>query len=116
MTLVTSGNDDIVEQIKKQLNKLIDVVKLQDLSEGEHIEREMMLIKLKAAPPGPRGAQAADRDLPRQDHRRHRHQLRRRTDRRVEEARRLHPGGARGADHRGGPLRAPPASPAATRG
>jgi acetolactate synthase-1/3 small subunit len=51
MTLVTSGNDDIVEQIKKQLNKLIDVVKLQDLSEGEHIEREMMLIKLKAARP-----------------------------------------------------------------
>jgi acetolactate synthase-1/3 small subunit len=49
MTLVTRGNDDIVEQIKKQLNKLIDVVKLQDLSEGEHIEREMMLIKLKAA-------------------------------------------------------------------
>ena len=49
MTLVTSGNDDIVEQIKKQLNKLIDVVKLQDLSEGEHIEREMMLIKLRAA-------------------------------------------------------------------
>jgi acetolactate synthase-1/3 small subunit len=51
MTLVTRGNDDIVEQIKKQLNKLIDVVKLQDLSEGEHIEREMMLIKLKAAGP-----------------------------------------------------------------
>jgi acetolactate synthase-1/3 small subunit len=49
MTLVTNGNDDIVEQIKKQLNKLIDVVKLQDLAEGEHIEREMMLIKLKAA-------------------------------------------------------------------
>jgi acetolactate synthase-1/3 small subunit len=49
MTLVTNGNEDIVEQIKKQLNKLIDVVKLQDLAEGEHIEREMMLIKLKAA-------------------------------------------------------------------
>ncbi|MCF7983837.1 MAG: acetolactate synthase small subunit [Thiohalocapsa sp.] len=49
MTLVTSGNDDIVEQIKKQLNKLIDVVKLLDLSDGPHIEREMMLIKLKAA-------------------------------------------------------------------
>jgi acetolactate synthase-1/3 small subunit len=49
MTLVTSGNEDIVEQIKKQLNKLIDVVKLQDLAEGEHIEREMMLIKLRAA-------------------------------------------------------------------
>jgi len=49
MTLVTAGNDDIVEQIKKQLNKLIDVVKLLDLSEGEHIESEMMLIKLRAA-------------------------------------------------------------------
>jgi acetolactate synthase-1/3 small subunit len=49
MTLVTSGNDDIVEQIKKQLNKLIDVIKLQDLAQGEHVEREMMLIKLKAA-------------------------------------------------------------------
>lgn len=51
MTLVTSGNDDIVEQIKKQLNKLIDVVKLADLSDGEHIEREMMLIKVRAAGP-----------------------------------------------------------------
>ncbi len=48
LTLVTCGNDDIVEQIKKQLNKLIDVVKLADLSEGPHIEREMMLIKLRA--------------------------------------------------------------------
>ncbi|MBK1648251.1 acetolactate synthase small subunit [Rhabdochromatium marinum] len=48
MTLVTSGNDDIVEQIKKQLNKLIDVVKLLDLSEGPHIERELMMIKLRA--------------------------------------------------------------------
>ena len=54
MTLVTSGNDDIVEQIKKQLNKLIDVVKLQDLAEGDHIEREMMLIKVKAAGPADR--------------------------------------------------------------
>lgn len=49
MTLVTSGNEDIVEQIKKQLNKLIDVVKLADLTDGQHIEREMMLIKLQAA-------------------------------------------------------------------
>lgn len=49
MTLVTRGNDEIVEQIKKQLNKLIDVVKLLDLSDGPHIEREMMLIKLQAA-------------------------------------------------------------------
>lgn len=49
MTLVTRGSDDIVEQITKQLNKLVDVVKLVDLScEGAHIEREMMLVKLRA--------------------------------------------------------------------
>jgi acetolactate synthase-1/3 small subunit len=49
MTIVTVGTDRIIEQIVKQLNKLIDVVKLMDLSEGPHIEREMMLIKVKAA-------------------------------------------------------------------
>lgn len=48
MTLVTTGNDEIVEQIKKQLNKLIDTVKLVDLSEGDHIEREMMMVKVRA--------------------------------------------------------------------
>ena len=49
MTLVTRGSNDIVEQITKQLNKLIDVVKLVDLScEGAHIEREMMMVKVRA--------------------------------------------------------------------
>jgi len=48
MTLVTSGSDEIIEQITKQLNKLVDVVKLSDLSEGPHIERELMLIKVNA--------------------------------------------------------------------
>lgn len=48
MTLVTRGTEAIIEQITKQLNKLIDVVKLLDLTEGPHIEREMMLIKVKA--------------------------------------------------------------------
>lgn len=48
MTLVTTGSDDIIEQITKQLNKLVDVVKLIDLSEGRHIERELMLIKVRA--------------------------------------------------------------------
>jgi acetolactate synthase I/III small subunit len=47
MTIVTSGSDDIIEQITKQLNKLIDVVKVIDLSEGEHIERELMLVKVR---------------------------------------------------------------------
>lgn len=48
MTLVTSGDENIIEQITKQLNKLIEVVKLLDLSEGPHVEREMMLIKVRA--------------------------------------------------------------------
>ena len=48
LTLVTRGNEQIVEQIVKQLNKLIDVVKLIDLSETDAIERELMLIKTKA--------------------------------------------------------------------
>ena len=48
LTLVTRGSDDIIEQITKQLNKLIDVVKLLDLTEGAHIERELMMIKVKA--------------------------------------------------------------------
>ncbi len=48
MTLVTRGSDEVIEQITKQLNKLVDVVKLIDLTEGAHIEREMLLIKLKA--------------------------------------------------------------------
>jgi acetolactate synthase-1/3 small subunit len=48
MTLVTSGSEDVIEQIKKQLNKLVDTVKLQDLSDGPHIEREMLMIKVQA--------------------------------------------------------------------
>ena len=48
LTVTTVGDDRVVEQITKQLNKLIDVVKVVDLTEGEHIERELMMIKLKA--------------------------------------------------------------------
>ncbi len=50
MTLVTRGNDNIIEQITKQLNKLVDVVKLIDLAEAPHIERELMLVKIKTPP------------------------------------------------------------------
>ena len=49
MTIVTTGSDEIVEQITKQLNKLVDVVKVVDLTEGKHIERELMLVKVRAA-------------------------------------------------------------------
>jgi acetolactate synthase I/III small subunit len=48
MTVVTSGSDEIIEQITKQLNKLIDVVKLVNLSESTHIERELMMVKCRA--------------------------------------------------------------------
>ncbi|MDD3883402.1 MAG: acetolactate synthase small subunit [Gallionella sp.] len=48
MTIVTSGSDAVIEQINKQLNKLVDVIAVLDLSEGDHLERELMLIKLKA--------------------------------------------------------------------
>jgi acetolactate synthase-1/3 small subunit len=46
MTIVTSGDDNIIEQITKQLNKLIDVIKVTDLTEFDHVEREMVLIKV----------------------------------------------------------------------
>jgi acetolactate synthase-1/3 small subunit len=49
MTLVTRGSEEIIEQITKQLNKLIDVVKLIDLAESSHIERELMLLKIKTS-------------------------------------------------------------------
>jgi len=48
LTVTTVGDDRVIEQITKHLNKLIDVVKLVDLTEGNHIERELMLVKVKA--------------------------------------------------------------------
>lgn len=55
LTVTTLGDDRKIEQITKQLNKLIEVIKVVDLTEGEHIERELMLIKIKAV-----GAQRAE--------------------------------------------------------
>lgn len=49
LTIVTTGSDEIIEQITKQLNKLVDVVKVVDLSESAYIERELMLIKVRAS-------------------------------------------------------------------
>jgi acetolactate synthase-1/3 small subunit len=48
MTIVSIGSDEIIEQITKQLNKLVDVVKVIELSEAAHIERELMLVKVRA--------------------------------------------------------------------
>ncbi len=50
MTLVTRGSEAVIEQINKQLNKLIDVVKLVDLVDGAHVEREILLLKVKVTP------------------------------------------------------------------
>ena len=55
LTLTTIGDDHKIEQITKHLNRLIDVVKLVDLTEGAHIERELMLVKVRAT-----GAQRAE--------------------------------------------------------
>ena len=49
MTIVTTGSDEIIEQITKHLNRLIEVVKVVDLTEGNHIERELMLVKVRAS-------------------------------------------------------------------
>ena len=49
MTIVTRGNNKKIEQISKQLNKLVDIIKVIDLTEESHIDRELMLIKMNAA-------------------------------------------------------------------
>ncbi len=48
MTIVTAGSDDVLEQITKHLNRLIEVVKVNDLTDGAHIERELMMMKVRA--------------------------------------------------------------------
>lgn len=55
LTISTLGDDEKIEQITKHLNKLVDVIKLVSLTEGEHVERELMLVKVKAS-----GAQRAE--------------------------------------------------------
>ena len=48
MTIVTSGSDDVIEQITKHLNRLVEVVKVVDLTEGAYIDRELMMVKVRA--------------------------------------------------------------------
>jgi acetolactate synthase I/III small subunit len=50
LTLVTTGSDQVIQQIANQLNKLVDVVNVLDMTGGEHLERELVLLKLKVAP------------------------------------------------------------------
>ena len=50
ITLVTKGSESVIQQIANQLNKLIDVVSVEDMTGGEHLERELVLLKLKVRP------------------------------------------------------------------
>jgi len=50
MTIVVDGDDQVIEQVVKQLEKLVDVVDVRDISETEHVDRELVLIKVKAEP------------------------------------------------------------------
>lgn len=50
ITLVTVGSDDVIGQINAQLNKLVDVVAVEDLTSGDHLARELLLLKLQIPP------------------------------------------------------------------
>jgi acetolactate synthase I/III small subunit len=50
LTLVSSGADQVIQQIVNQLNKLVDVVSVNDMTSGEHLERELVLVKMKISP------------------------------------------------------------------
>jgi acetolactate synthase-1/3 small subunit len=54
MTIVTHGDDAIIDQIRKQLEKVIDIIKVQDITHEDHVERDLLLVKVNA-PPGKRG-------------------------------------------------------------
>jgi acetolactate synthase small subunit len=71
MTIVTTGSDEVIEQITKHLNRLIEVVKVVDLTEGSFIERELMLIKVRAVGKDRRRDEAHGGHLPRAHSRRH---------------------------------------------
>ncbi|HTP39063.1 MAG TPA: acetolactate synthase small subunit [Steroidobacteraceae bacterium] len=50
LTLVTAGSEAVIQQIANQLKKLVDVVRVEDMTRGEHIERELVLVKLRLGP------------------------------------------------------------------
>ena len=55
MTFVVAGDDSVLEQVRKQLEKLVTVVRVFDISSTDFVERDLMLLKVKAQPGGPRG-------------------------------------------------------------
>ena len=98
MTIVTVGSDDVVEQITKQLNKLVEVVKVIDLTDGNHIERELMLVKVRAAGKDREEMKRPRGHFPRQHSRRDRQELHHRAHRNRIQARRFSAGDGAGRD------------------
>ena len=80
MTLVVRGDEFVLEQVIKQLHKLIDVIKVTDLTQENHVERELVLMRVNAEPPAPRGDPAGRGHLPRQGGGRDAHHLHARGD------------------------------------
>ena len=72
MTFVVVGDDSVLEQVRKQLEKIVTVVHVDDVSSQDFVERDLMLIKVRAAGGKRRGDPRAGRDLPRPDRRRRR--------------------------------------------
>ncbi len=69
LTVTTTGDDLKIEQITKHLNKIIDVVKVVDLTEGAHVERDTLLVKVRAEGRAARRSEAHDRNLSRPNYR-----------------------------------------------
>src|ERR1700683_2743333 len=59
LTLVTKGSDQVIQQIANQLNKLVDVVEVLDMTGGEHLERELVLVQLRVDPAAPHTVRGA---------------------------------------------------------
>ena len=70
MTFVVVGDDSVLEQVRKQLEKIVTVVRVDDVSSQDHVERDLMLIKVTAPPGTPERDPRTGRDLPRPDRRR----------------------------------------------
>ena len=70
MTFVVVGDDSVLEQVRKQLEKIVTVVRVDDISSQDFVERDLMLIKVAAPPGTPQRDPRAGRHLPRPDRRR----------------------------------------------
>ncbi len=71
MTIQTVGDEKVLEQIEKQLHKLVDVLRVSELGQGAHVEREIMLVKIQASGYGREEVKTQHGDFPRANHRCH---------------------------------------------